>query len=51
MYSWEYLYWLGNNQAELWEDYLARLDAAGHGREAGRDYPMVAKAAGGHGCG
>ncbi len=51
LFSWEYLYWLGNNQAELWDDYLARLDAAGHGREAGRDLAMVAKAAGGHGCG
>ena len=51
MFSWEYLYWLGNNQAELWEDYLARLEAAGHGRDAGRDLIMVAKAAGGHGCG
>ena len=51
MYSWEYLYWLGNNQAELWEDYLARLDAAGHGREAGRDLAMAPAKAGGHGHG
>lgn len=51
MYSWEYLYWLGNNQAQLWEDYLARLDAAGHGREAGRDLTMAPAKAGGHGHG
>lgn len=46
IYTWAYLYWLGDNQAQLWEDYLQRLDAAGHGREAGRDLPMTAR--GGH---
>lgn len=46
IYTWPYLYWLGDNQAQLWEDYLQRLDAAGHGRDAGRDLPMAAK--GGH---
>jgi DUF971 family protein len=53
IYTWEYLYWLGSKQAELWEGYLQRLDAAGHGREAGRDLAMApAKASGhGHGCG
>ncbi|SNS20962.1 DUF971 family protein [Noviherbaspirillum humi] len=50
IYSWEYLHWLGSNQAQLWEDYLQRLEAAGHTRESGRDAPMAAKA-GGHGCG
>jgi len=50
IFSWEYLYWLGSNQAELWEDYLQRLEAAGHTRESGRDAPMAA-AATGHGCG
>ena len=52
IYSWEYLYWLGANQAELWEDYLQRLEAAGHTRETGRDAKAApAPAAGGHGCG
>jgi DUF971 family protein len=51
MYSWDYLYWLGANQAELWEDYLQRLEAAGFTRESGRDAPMVAANTGGHGCG
>ncbi|HCY62456.1 MAG TPA: hypothetical protein DHV59_06430 [Oxalobacteraceae bacterium] len=46
IYTWAYLYWLGANQAQLWEDYLRRLDEAGHGREQGRDLPMAAK--GGH---
>lgn len=36
IYTWEYLYKLGHEQDALWEDYLKRLDAAGHGREAGR---------------
>jgi DUF971 family protein len=52
IFSWEYLYWLGTNQAELWEDYLQRLEAAGHTRESGRDFkPEPAPAGGGHGCG
>ena len=33
IYSWEYLYELGENQEKRWKDYLARLDAAGATRE------------------
>ncbi|HEX7251011.1 MAG TPA: DUF971 domain-containing protein [Burkholderiales bacterium] len=33
IYSWEYLYHLGENQERLWKDYLARLEAAGGSRE------------------
>jgi DUF971 family protein len=33
IYSWDYLYELGRNQAELWADYLKRLAAAGASRE------------------
>ena len=52
IYSWDYLYWLGKNQAELWEDYLVRLEAAGFTRESGRDASMTAAAvSGGGGCG
>ncbi|MGI4847414.1 MAG: gamma-butyrobetaine hydroxylase-like domain-containing protein [Janthinobacterium lividum] len=36
IYTWEYLYHLGADQASLWEDYLQRLEAAGHTRESGR---------------
>jgi len=43
IYTWDYLHHLGASQAQLWEDYLCRLDAAGHGREAGRDLPMPVK--------
>jgi DUF971 family protein len=33
IYSWLYLYELGESQARLWSDYLARLEAAGASRE------------------
>ena len=33
IYSWDYLYLLGENQEALWSDYLARLDAAGASRD------------------
>lgn len=49
IYSWELLHRLGDQQETLWADYLARLDAAGVGRDAGRDLPMAAF--GGHACG
>jgi DUF971 family protein len=42
LFSWEYLYHLGINQAELFAQYEARLEAAG----VTRDTPMVE--AGGH---
>ncbi|HEX2545833.1 MAG TPA: DUF971 domain-containing protein [Ramlibacter sp.] len=49
IFSWDYLYFLGSQQAQLWQDYEQRLQAAG----ADRDAPMAAKAAHvhGHGCG
>ena len=45
IYSWDYLYFLGSQQAQLWQDYERRLQEAG----VDRDAPMAAKA--GHGCG
>ncbi|MEZ5658895.1 MAG: DUF971 domain-containing protein [Burkholderiaceae bacterium] len=33
IFSWDYLYWLGDQQAVLWDDYLARLEAAGASRD------------------
>jgi DUF971 family protein len=33
IFSWEYLYYLGQNQERLWKDYLAKLEAAGASRE------------------
>ena len=44
IFSWEYLYFLGSQQAELWEQYEARLQQAG----VDRDAPMPA--ARGAGC-
>lgn len=44
IFSWDYLYFLGSQEAQLWADYEKRLAAAG----VDRDAPMVP--AGGHGC-
>ena len=44
IFTWEYLYFLGSQQDKLWQDYEARLAAAGLGRDA----PMAEKA--GHSC-
>ena len=33
IYSWDYLYELGENQSKLWNQYLEKLEAAGASRE------------------
>lgn len=43
LFSWDYLYELGANEAQLWQDYEARLVAAG----VSRDTPMAAKSGSG----
>lgn len=48
IYTWDYLHWLGANQARLWDDYLRRLQAAGHADDSGRDVPMAPPASGCH---
>jgi DUF971 family protein len=45
LFSWDYLYFLGSQQDELWQKYESRLAAAGMSRDA----PMTAAAA--PGCG
>jgi DUF971 family protein len=35
IYSWDYLYWLGQNRDTLWRQYLERLAEAGASREPG----------------
>jgi DUF971 family protein len=45
IFSWDYLYFLGSQEAELWKQYEARLKQAG----ASRDDPMAEKPA--PGCG
>lgn len=34
IYSWETLYQLGANQEQLWQEYLAKLEQAGHKRKS-----------------
>lgn len=36
IYSWETLYDLGKNMEKYWQDYLDRLEAAGHQRDPDR---------------
>jgi len=43
IFSWDYLYFLGSQQADLWQQYERRLAAAG----MSRDVPMTAGAGGG----
>jgi DUF971 family protein len=47
IFSWDYLYFLGTQQDQLWQDYQRRLQEAG----VDRDAPMAAKGHGGHACG
>ena len=42
IFSWDYLYFLGHEQDRLWQEYEARLAAAG----VSRDAPMAEKAGG-----
>jgi DUF971 family protein len=33
IYSWDWLYYLGSHQEQLWQEYLAKLEQAGKKRE------------------
>ncbi len=48
IFSWDYLYALGANEQELWQEYLTRLDAAGASRQAGTATPTAPKGGCGH---
>ncbi|ANQ83255.1 gamma-butyrobetaine hydroxylase-like domain-containing protein [Azoarcus olearius] len=48
LYSWDYLYELGLQHDELWQQYLDRLAAAGGSREAGAVPPAAPKSGCGH---
>jgi DUF971 family protein len=37
LFSWEYLHRMCREQAAMWQDYLDRLQAAGHAGDSGRD--------------
>ena len=43
IFTWDYLYWLGANQAQLWSDYLNKLQDAGYPGESGRDAAAASK--------
>ncbi len=48
LYSWDFLYFLCENQEQLWKEHLDKLAAAGLDRDA----PMVQEGkSGGHSCG
>jgi len=44
IYSWDYLYLLGEHQEELWQEYLRRIESAGASREVAT--PAAAPAGG-----
>ena len=44
IFSWDYLYFLGSREKDLWAQYTARLQAAGVDRDAAMPVPA------GHGC-
>jgi DUF971 family protein len=48
IYTWDLLHSFCQNEQRLWDDYLGKLQAAGHPGESGRDAPMVKS--GGSGC-
>ena len=39
LYSWDYLYELAQHHAQMWGDYLQRLDAAGASRDPAAAVP------------
>ena len=45
LFSWDYLYKLGHEQASLWADYMARLHAAGFDGDSGREPGAVLQGA------
>lgn len=53
LFSWDYLYKLGSEQAAMWADYMARLHGAGFDGDSGREAGAVSAGAAGaaKGCG
>lgn len=46
IFTWDYLHSLGENQVQLWSDYLGKLQAAGFAGESGRDANAPVKTGG-----
>lgn len=51
IYSWDYLYWLGESKDQLWADYLARMEEAGASREPSANPAEPKGGCGSGGCG
>jgi DUF971 family protein len=51
IYTWDYLYELGENQERFWADYLARLEAAGASRDPDDPRNAAFVMSGGSSCG
>lgn len=51
IYSWDYLYWLGESKDQLWADYLARMEEAGASREPSAHPAEPKGGCGSGGCG
>ncbi len=47
IFSWDYLHWLGENQTQLWQQYLGKLQQAGFSGDSGRDADMAVASKGG----
>ena len=50
LYTWEYLYELGQYQDDMWQKYLQKLEAAGESREFSKEQPSSCGSHSG-GCG
>lgn len=48
IFSWDYLYALGEHEQELWQEYVTRLEAAGASRDASTDAVPAPKGGCGH---
>ncbi|MDE1949272.1 MAG: DUF971 domain-containing protein [Burkholderiales bacterium] len=48
IFTWDYLYHLGADEAELWQRYEARLAAAGVGRDSAMAAPAASSCGHGH---
>ena len=46
IFTWDYLHWLGENQTQLWSEYLDKLQASGFAGESGRDASTPVKTGG-----
>ena len=48
LFTWDYLYKLGNEKDKLWQDYMDRLHASGHEGDSGRAAALSTPVTSGH---